>query len=133
MPPVGNVPEQNRAPRFSPETIQLGNTILDGVSLFDEKKYSPVLRATMSARASGALKGNQTFKDMKSELQSYLMYRIKDEEQKEKDYNNARAKDDAKRIDDEDEKYRVKHNYEDVDQPELIKNEVGDWVRKDFL
>lgn len=132
MPPAQNAPEQKRGPRFSPETIELGNTILDGVSLFDEKKYGIVLRATMSAQASGILTRNQTFKDLKSEVQSYLMYRIKDEAQKEKDYIDARRELDEQEIMDEDEKYRVKYQYEDIDPPELIKNETGEWVRKDL-
>jgi hypothetical protein len=126
-------PAPEHKPRFSPEIVSLGNTIFDGISAFDEKTLSVTVRLIKSAQAVGTLTHHQTFQDLPKELQSYLMFRVHDEEQKEKDYQKARTEDEASRIAAEDEKYRVKYDYKDTDQPELIKNENGEWVRKDFL
>lgn len=130
--PAGQpMPEHHEhEPRFSPEVIRLGNTIFDGVSAFDEKTQSVTVRLIKSAQVVGAITHRQTFTDLPKELQSYLMFRVHDEERKERDYIKTRQEEVAKQIAN-DAKYRAL-SYKEIDPPELIKNEDGEWVIKDL-
>lgn len=121
MPPVGNnqpAPERIEKPRrFSPETVETGNKIIEGASFFDEK-YSFSLRIMMSAHRLGLIGPTMKFIQLPPELQQYIAFRIKKmEEEKaeieavlEKDHHEkmfGTVQQQLDRIDPEDEEKRL--------------------------
>ena len=125
MPPVGNnpqAPQQEReSRRFSQEIVKRGNAILAGVSFFDPTIYFP-MRVVMSAKKEGIIAQNQKFKDLPTELQSYLAFRIRKEEeeimiieealeidrqQRNNSYIFGEPKDEIHRLDPEDDAVRI--------------------------